>query len=73
MEKQDENEKVTIICNRVVMSLLGLMIGQNFESMIEAYEKEFGVKPVAIEGFRSIINQMQNAFLDDLNTPKYDV
>jgi hypothetical protein len=66
MKSDDSNEKVMITCNREVMTLFGLIVGQNFEGMMNAYEKQLGLKPAATEDFKSIVKQMQNALFDEV-------
>ena len=65
MKSDYSNEKVTITCSREVMTLFGLIVGQNFEDIMNAYEKQLGLKPSATEDFKSIVKQMQNALFDD--------
>lgn len=59
-------EKVTIMCNRGVLSLLGMMIEQNFEGIIEHYKEPLKLLPTAVEELESIVQQMKGAFFDDV-------
>jgi hypothetical protein len=66
MEKSCFDEKVTITCNKMEMSMLGIFIHHDFEHIMGRIQKKWGLTPMVIKDFGAIVDQMANAIREDI-------